>query len=35
VDYWKDLEASRMLVMHVAGDFPELKAQLWAIRGGS
>ena len=33
VDYWKDLEASRMLVMHVAGDFPELKVELWAIRG--
>ena len=32
VDYWKDLEASRMLVMHVAGDFPELSLQLWAIR---
>ena len=35
VDYWKDLEASRMLVMHVAGDFPELKIELWAIRGGA
>lgn len=35
VDYWKDLEASRMLVMHVAGDFPELSLQLWAIRSGA
>jgi type VI secretion system protein ImpJ len=35
VDYWKDLEASRMMVMHVAGDFPELKMELWAIRGGT
>jgi len=35
VDYWKDLEASRMLVMHVAGDFPGLSLQLWAIRGTS
>ncbi|MCC6535875.1 MAG: type VI secretion system baseplate subunit TssK [Burkholderiales bacterium] len=32
VDYWKDLETSRMMVMHVAGDFPELSLQLWAIR---
>ena len=22
-------------VMHVAGDFPELKVQLWAIRGST
>jgi type VI secretion system protein ImpJ len=35
VDYWKDLETSRMIVMHVAGDFPELSLQLWAIRSGS
>lgn len=33
VDYWKELEASRMFVMHVAGDFPELSLALWAIRG--
>src|SRR5262249_48814038 len=35
VDYWKDLEASRMLIMHVAGEFPELNLQLWAIRRDS
>jgi type VI secretion system protein ImpJ len=35
VDYWKDLEGSRMLIMHVSGDFPELKLELWAIRGGA
>lgn len=32
VDYWKEFEAARMIVMHVAGDFPELNLQLWAIR---
>jgi len=32
VEYWKELEASRMLVMHVAGEFPDLNLQLWAIR---
>jgi len=32
VDYWKELEAARLLVMHVAGDYPELNLQLWAIR---
>jgi type VI secretion system protein ImpJ len=35
MDYWKELETSRMLVMHVAGDFPELNVQLWAIRSDS
>ncbi len=32
VDYWKELEGSRMFIMHVAGDFPELALALWAIR---
>ena len=32
VDYWQQLEESRMFIMHVAGDFPELALSLWAIR---
>jgi type VI secretion system protein ImpJ len=35
VDYWKEMEAARMIVMHVAGDFPELHLQMWAIRANS
>jgi type VI secretion system protein ImpJ len=31
-DYWKALEASRVIAMHVAGDFPGLVLELWAIR---
>jgi type VI secretion system protein ImpJ len=31
-DYWKEFEASRMFIVHVAGDFPELSLELWAIR---
>ena len=31
-DYWKALEASRVIAMHVAGDFPGLSLELWAIR---
>jgi type VI secretion system protein ImpJ len=32
VDYWKELESQRMVVLHVAGDYPELNLQLWGIR---
>ena len=31
-DFWKALEASRVIAMHVAGDFPGLSLELWAIR---
>jgi len=31
-DFWKALEASRLIAMHVAGDFPGLSLELWAIR---
>ena len=31
-EYWKALEASRVIAMHVAGDFPGLSLELWAIR---
>ncbi|WP_028310734.1 type VI secretion system baseplate subunit TssK [Derxia gummosa] len=31
-DLWKQLEASGGLAMHVAGDFPGLELEFWAIR---
>jgi type VI secretion system protein ImpJ len=32
-DMWKQLEASGGMAMHVAGDFPGLEIEFWAIRG--
>jgi type VI secretion system protein ImpJ len=32
-DMWRQLDASGGLAIHVAGDFPELALELWAIRG--
>jgi type VI secretion system protein ImpJ len=32
-DLWHQLEHSGGLAMHIAGDFPELKMEFWAIRG--
>lgn len=32
-EMWKQLEASGGMAIHVAGDFPELTLELWAIRG--
>jgi type VI secretion system protein ImpJ len=32
-DLWKQLERSGGLALHVAGEFPELEMELWAIRG--
>ena len=32
-DMWKLLETSGGLAMHIAGDFPGLELQFWAIRG--
>jgi type VI secretion system protein ImpJ len=32
-DLWKQLETSGGLAMHVAGDFPGLEMEFWAIRG--
>jgi type VI secretion system protein ImpJ len=32
-DLWKQLDASGGMAVHVAGDFPELTLELWAIRG--
>lgn len=31
-ELWKQLEASRALAMHIAGDFPGLELECWAIR---
>jgi type VI secretion system protein ImpJ len=31
-EFWKSLEVSRVIAMHVAGEFPGLNLQLWAIR---
>jgi type VI secretion system protein ImpJ len=32
-DLWAQLEQSAALALHVAGDFPGLVLELWAIRG--
>jgi len=32
-ELWKQLESSGGMAIHVAGDFPELALELWAIRG--
>jgi type VI secretion system protein ImpJ len=32
-ELWKQLEGSGGMAIHVAGDFPELALELWAIRG--
>ena len=32
-DLWKQLETSGGLAMHIAGDFPGLELEFWAIRG--
>lgn len=32
-DLWKQLDGSGGMALHVAGDFPELTLELWAIRG--
>ena len=29
---WQPLEATRALALHVAGDFPALRLELWAVR---
>ena len=31
-DLWKQLERNGSLALHVAGDFPGLELELWAIR---
>ena len=31
-EFWRGLERSGGLAMHIAGDFPGLKLELWAIR---
>lgn len=31
-ELWKQLDASRLLALHVAGEFPGLKLELWALR---
>jgi type VI secretion system protein ImpJ len=31
-ELWKQLEKSGSLALHVAGDFPALELELWAIR---
>jgi type VI secretion system protein ImpJ len=32
-EWWGQLAASGGIGMHVAGEFPGLKMELWAIRG--
>ena len=32
-ELWKQLETSGGLAMHIAGDFPGLALEFWAIRG--
>jgi type VI secretion system protein ImpJ len=32
VPLWRDLQASGGIVIHVAGDFPGLVMELWAIK---
>jgi type VI secretion system protein ImpJ len=32
-DMWKQLENSGGMAMHVAGDFPGLEIEFWAVRG--
>jgi type VI secretion system protein ImpJ len=31
-DLWKQLETSGGLAIHIAGDFPGLELELWAVR---
>ncbi|MDD4882271.1 MAG: type VI secretion system baseplate subunit TssK [Gallionellaceae bacterium] len=31
-EFWKALEASRLMALHIAGDFPDLQMELWGIR---
>jgi type VI secretion system protein ImpJ len=31
--FWKEMQTSGGLALHVAGDFPNLEMTLWAIRG--
>lgn len=33
IDLWKQLQASGALALHVAGEFPDLELECWAIRG--
>ena len=32
-DLWKVTEQSRALAMHIAGEFPGLELEFWAVRG--
>lgn len=31
-EFWKGIEVSRVIAMHVAGDFPGLTLEMWAVR---
>lgn len=31
-EFWKALEANRLIALHIAGDFPGLQMELWGIR---
>ncbi|EHR70508.1 type VI secretion protein, VC_A0114 family [Burkholderiales bacterium JOSHI_001] len=31
-DFWKQLEATRLMALHIAGDFPGLQIEMWALR---
>jgi len=33
-DLWKQTEQSGVLAMHIAGEFPGLELEFWAVRGG-
>ncbi|MOA63427.1 hypothetical protein D3C78_1891490 [compost metagenome] len=32
-DMWQQLEKTGVLALHLAGDFPGLEIELWAVRG--
>jgi type VI secretion system protein ImpJ len=32
-DLWKQTEQSGVLALHVAGEFPGLELEFWAVRG--
>lgn len=31
-EFWQDMEANRLLALHIAGDFPGLQMEFWGVR---
>ena len=31
-DLWKQLDVTKVLALHIAGDFPGLQLELWALK---